>query len=135
MFSTLDMATGGLQTQRTRMDVIAGNVLNVNTTRNAAGEAEPYRRKFAVLQPGDAQNPAKPGVHVAGIAEDASQFDERYEPAHPDADAATGMVRYPNVDLGTEYVNMLEATRAYEASVTLMQTTKSMFNSALRLLA
>ncbi len=135
MFSTLDMATGGLQAQRTRMDVIAGNVLNVNTTRNAAGEAEPYRRRFAVLQPTDAGDPNKPGVSVAEIAKDSSQFDERYEPSHPDADPVSGMVKYPNVDLGTEYVNMLEATRAYEASVTLMQTSKSMFNSALRLLA
>ena len=135
MFNSIDMATGGLRAQRTRMDVIAGNVLNVNTTRNAAGEADPYRRRFAVLQPTDANNPNRPGVSVNEIALDPTNFDERHEPNHPDADPVTGMVKYPNVDLGVEYVNMLEATRAYEASVTLMQTTKSMFNSALRLLA
>ncbi len=135
MFSTLEMATGGLRAQRTRMDVIAGNVLNVHTTRDANGNVSPYRRQFAVLQAGDANKAGKGGVHVSEIAQDMSDFDERYDPGHADADPETGLVKYPNVELSTEYVNMLEATRAYEANVTLMQTTKAMFNSALRLLA
>lgn len=117
------------------MDTIAGNVLNVNTTRNAAGEAVPYRRRFAVLQAGDAANPKQAGVHVKEVALDKSPFNERFDPGHPDADPATGLVRTPNVDLAVEHVNLLEASRAYEANVTLMQTSKAMFNSALRLLA
>ena len=95
----------------------------------------PYRRKVALLASGTADNPDAPGVNVAEIGEDQSAFDERYEPGHPDADPLTGLVKYPNVNLSTEYVNMLDASRAYEANVTLMQTTKAMFNSSLRLLA
>ena len=138
MFDAMDMTAAGLRVQRTRMNTIAGNVLNLNTTRSSTapdGSAVPYRRKVALLASGTADNPDAPGVSVADIADDQSAFDERYEPGHPDADPLTGLVKYPNVDLSTEYVNMLEASRAYEANVTLMQTTKAMFNSSLRLLA
>ena len=135
MLSTLDLATGGLRAQRTRMDTIAGNVANLHTTRDADGNPAPYRRRVALLAPGDAADPSKPGVHVAEIAHDPSPFDERHDPGHPDADPRTGMVKYPNVDLTTEYVNMLEASRAYEAGVATVQTTKAMLNSALRLIA
>ena len=138
MFDTMDMTAAGLRVQRTRMNTIAGNVLNLNTTRaatNADGAAVPYRRRVAMLAAGTADDPNAPGVHVDAIATDDSDFDERYEPGHPDADPLTGLVKYPNVDLSTEYVNMLDASRAYEANVTLMQTTKAMFNSSLRLLA
>ena len=135
MFSTLDTAAGGLRAQRTRMDTIAGNVANLHTTRDADGNAIPYRRRVALLAPGDAADPSRPGVHVSRVATDPSPFDERYDPGHPDADPRTGRVKYPNVDLTTEHVNMLEASRAYDAGVTTMQTTKAMFNSALRLIA
>ena len=136
MFNSMTLATGGLVAQRTRMDTIAGNVANVNVTRasqNADGTFNPYRRRVAMLS---AQTEdGKPGVSVTEVVEDPSNFDMRYEPGHPDADPETGMVAYPNVDLSTEYVNMLEASRAYEANISLMQTTKSMFNASLRLLA
>ena len=138
MFDTLDMTATGLAAQRARMDTIAGNVLHMNTTRAgraADGSAIPYRRRVAMLAAGAEGNSDKPGVHVSGIELDRSAFSERYEPGHPDADPLTGLVKYPNVDLGTEYVNMLEASRAYEANITLMQTTKAMFNASLRLLA
>jgi flagellar basal-body rod protein FlgC len=135
MFSTLDMTTAGLRAQRTRMDTIAGNVLNASTTRNEQGEAVPYRRRIAVLQPGTADNAKAPGVHVAEVRRDMSDFDLRFEPGHPDADPNTGMVAYPNIDPAVEQVNLLEAGRAYEAAISLMQTTKSMFNSSLRLIA
>ena len=138
MFDTMNMTAAGLRAQRTRMNTIAGNVLNLNTTRAATGpdgSAVPYRRRVAMLASGTADDPAAAGVHVDEIATDDGAFDERYEPGHPDADPRTGLVKYPNVDLSTEYVNMLDASRAYEANVTLMQTTKAMFNSSLRLLA
>ncbi|MEM1011356.1 MAG: flagellar basal body rod protein FlgC [Planctomycetota bacterium] len=135
MFSTFDMTTAGLRAQRTRMDTIAGNVLNAETTRNSRGEAEPYRRRFAVLAPGSAENPKAAGVHVKEIAADQSAFTQRFEPNHPDANPDTGLVAYPNIDMATEQVNLLEASRAYEAAVSLMQTTKSMFNSSLRMIA
>lgn len=133
MFDALDIGASALMAQRTRMDTIAGNVANIGVTRNAAGEPVPFRRRIAMLQP-DADATGAPGVRVAGIVEDPSAFRRAFEPGHPDADAA-GYVLYPNVDLAMEMVNMMEASRAYEASVTMMETTKAMINSSLRLIA
>ena len=134
MFDVLDMGASGLQAQRTRLDTIAQNILNVNSTRNERGEKIPFRRKFATLQPGQPGNPEKPGVHVAQIRSDPSPFLKRHEPGHPDADA-DGNVLYPNIDVAVEYVNALEASRAYEANVTMMEVSKSMFSASLRLIA
>jgi flagellar basal-body rod protein FlgC len=72
-------------------------------------------------------------VRVAGVQVDASPFQRRFEPGHPDADAQ-GYVSYPNVDLAIEYVNALEASRAYEANVSMMEVTKAMINASLRLI-
>ncbi|MGN6725216.1 MAG: flagellar basal body rod protein FlgC [Tepidisphaeraceae bacterium] len=132
MFDALDMGAGGLVAQRARMDTIANNVLNINTTRNEKGEKIPFRRRIAIFQAGDGRGGQ--GVHVKEIRQDPSPFQKRYEPGNPDADSQ-GMVLYPNVDLSTEYVNMLEASRAYDATVTMMETTKSMYSASLRLLA
>ena len=74
-------------------------------------------------------------MHVSSIKQDMSPFQKRYDPGNPDADPTTGIVLYPNIDLATEQVNMLEASRAYDANVTMMETSKAMFNSSLRLLA
>jgi flagellar basal-body rod protein FlgC len=134
MFNLLDIGATGLTAQRTRMDTIAGNVLNINTTENERGESVPYRRKFVVFAPGSPSDPSKPGVRVAGVQEDPSAFRSVFEPGHKNADA-DGYVQYPNVNLETEFVNMLEASRAYEANITMMETTKSMINASLRLLA
>jgi flagellar basal-body rod protein FlgC len=135
MFNVLDMGASGLTAQRARMNTIAGNVLNISTTENARGEKIPYRRRFVTLQPGDPNDPRKAGVRVASIEEDKSPFREVFEPGHKDADPATGFVKYPNVSLETEFVNMLDASRAYEANITMMETTKSMISASLRLLA
>ncbi len=135
MFNVLDMGASGLVAQRTRMDVIAGNILHVNTTRNEKGEHVPYRRKFVTFATGQKGDPTKPGVRVSDIGEDQSDFPKVYDPGHPDADPKTGYVLKPNVDLSIEYVNALEASRAYEANVTMMETTKAMINSSLRLIA
>jgi flagellar basal-body rod protein FlgC len=119
------------------MDTIAANIANLNTTRNAAGQPVPYRRRFAVFASGLAAHgpdAGKPGVHVGQIKLDDSPFQERFQPGHPDANAK-GMVLYPNIDLSIEYVNALEATRAYEANVTTMEVTKNMMNASLRLIA
>lgn len=134
MFNILDMGATGLTAQRTRMNTIAGNVLNINTTRNAKGELSPYRRRYVEFAPGDPNDPSKAGVRVAKIAEDQSPFRKVFDVGNPDADA-DGYVSYPNVNLETEFVNMLEATRAYEANVTMMETTKAMINASLRMLA
>ena len=134
MFDSLDIGASALLAQRARMDAIAGNVANVNTTRNEKGEPIPYRRRIVTFAPGAPDGSGKPGVHVAEIQRDPSPFNERYEPGSKDADAR-GYVKYPNIDLAIEYVNMLEASRAYEANVTMMETSKAMINSSLRLIA
>ncbi len=134
MFDILDIGASGLQAQRTRLDTIAANIANVNTTRDAAGRPNPYRRRFVVLEPtrvGDAQ---APGVRVKEIKLDQSPFSKRHEPWNQDADAQ-GYVRYPNIDTAIEYVNALEASRAYEANVSLLETSKAMINATLRLIA
>jgi len=133
MFDSLDIGASALLAQRVRMDTIAGNVANINTTRNERGQPIPYRRRVVTFAPG-APGGASAGVHVASIEKDQSPFNERYEPGNKDADTR-GYVKYPNVDLSIEYVNMLEASRAYEANVTLMETSKAMINSSLRLIA
>jgi len=134
MFDTLDMGASGLTAQRIRMDTIANNIANAKTTRNAAGQRETYRRKFVVFAPGQPDDPSQPGVHVQEIDSDPSPLRPEYEPGHPDADK-DGNVWYPNVDTAIETVNMLEASRAYEANVTMMDVTKAMINASLRLIA
>lgn len=134
MFESLDIGASGLTAQRTRMDTIANNILNAKTTRNAAGGKETYRRKFVVFAPGQANDSSRPGVHVQEIDADQSPFRKEYDPSHPDADAK-GYVSYPNVDTAVEYVNALEASRAYEANITMMDVTKAMINASLRLIA
>jgi flagellar basal-body rod protein FlgC len=134
MFNILDMSASALAAQRTRMDTIAGNIANLDTTHDAAGNANPYRRKFVIFAPGQANNPDAPGVHVQSVQQDQSPFIRKFDPGNPDADKA-GYVSYPNVDLSIEFVNALEASRAYEANVTMMENAKAMINSSLRLLA
>jgi flagellar basal-body rod protein FlgC len=134
MFDILDMGASGLTAQRIRMDTIAGNIANINTTHDAAGKADPYRRRFVVFAPGQEGDPSKPGVHVQNVGIDQGALTRKFEPGNPDADK-DGYVLYPNVDLSIEFVNAMEASRAYEANVTMMETAKSMISSDLRLLA
>jgi flagellar basal-body rod protein FlgC len=134
MFDVLDTGASALMAQRVRLDTIAGNIANINTTRDENGKPNPYRRRFVVLAPGTADNPNAAGVHVQSVQIDQSALIRRYQPGNPDADK-DGYVSYPNIDLSIEYVNALEASRAYEANVTIMDTAKAMFNSSLRLLA
>jgi len=134
MFDVLDIGASGLQAQRTRLDTIAANIANVNTTRDANGQPNPYRRRFVVLEPSRAGNAQAPGVRVREIKLDKSPFNLKHEPWNQDADAQ-GYVRYPNIDMAIEYVNALEASRAYEANISLLETSKAMINSTLRLIA
>ncbi len=134
MFDILDVGASGLQVQRTRLDTIAANIANINTTRGPNGEKTPFRRRMVMLAAGQAGDKSKAGVHVQDIQQDPSPFIRKYDPGHPDA-GADGYVNYPNIDMTVEYVNALEASRAYEANITMMETTKAMLNSTLRLLA
>jgi flagellar basal-body rod protein FlgC len=136
MFDSLDISASALVAQRTRMDTIAGNVANMNTTHNEKGEPVPYRRRFVLFGAGRTGDDGGivPGVHVEKVDSDPSPFRIVHDPGNPDADK-DGNVSYPNIDLAIEQVNMMEASRAYDANVTMMDTTKAMIASALRLLA
>jgi len=139
MFTSLNISTSALVAQRVRMDVVAGNIANAFTTADASGKPNPYRRRVVIFEPGDpAGGPGAPGVHVARIEQDPSEFRLVYDPGHPHAIKSgplKGYVRYPNVDLATEMVNAIEAARAYEANVTAFEVAKAMISQSIRLLA
>ena len=137
MFTALDISTSGLVAQRTRMDVIAGNIAMSHVTEDAAGNPNPYQRRFVVFKPGSAAGKDQ-GVHVAKVELDPSEFRLDYDPGHKDAikeGPIAGYVRYPNIDPATEYVNAMEASRAYEANLASYELSKSMIVSSLKILA
>ena len=132
MFGAMEISSSALTAMRTRMDAIASNIANMETTRNAAGQPVPYRRKEVVLAQG--AKPGEPaGVRVAAVVEDMSPFRQVYAPGHPDADAS-GNVLYPNVDLNREMVSAVIAMRAYEANVAAFEASRTMVTQALRLI-
>ncbi|MGD2107906.1 MAG: flagellar basal body rod protein FlgC [Phycisphaerae bacterium] len=139
MYGALDISTSALAAYRTRLDVIAGNIAMKDAVRIEDGEAMPYRRRAALLAPGDpVKGDRAPGVHVSSIAEDTAPFRLRWDPGHVHAikeGEHAGYVRESNVDYHTEMVNAITAARAYEANVTVIEMTKSMATSTLRLLA
>ncbi len=132
--SSLEISASGLSAQRQRMDAIANNIANANTTRTAAGT--PYRRQqiaFAArADPNTIDSTTPMGVEAPQISEDASPPRLVYDPGHPDADPQ-GYVAMPNVNIVTEMVDMISATRAYEANVTAMNAAKAMSAKALEL--
>ena len=133
MFGTFDISVSGMRAQRVRMTTGSQNLANVNTTRNAAGQPEPYRRRVVLFGAG-AEGPGTSGVRVTDIVRDTSPLRRVHQPGHPDADAE-GYVDYPNVDMVSENIDLIEAARAFEANVTAFELTKSMIQTALRILA
>jgi flagellar basal-body rod protein FlgC len=136
LFDALDASGSALSAERVRMDVTAENLANAQSTRSANGTG-PYKRKEVVLEQAgstfaDSLQAAR-GVRVAGIVEDSTPPRRVYDPGHPDADAQ-GYVTMPNVNTVTEMTDLIGASRAYEANVTAMQTTKSMFARTLDIL-
>lgn len=143
LFDAIDVAGSGLAAERLRMDVTAGNLANAQTTQGANGQ--PYRRREVVLQEAQgggqsfgsilasASSSPVNGVQVAGIVEDPSAPRKVYDPGHPDADAQ-GYVSLPNVNPVTEMVDLIGASRSYEANVTAMQAAKQLFSKTLELL-
>ena len=144
LFDSIDISGSALSAERLRMDVTAENLANANTTRGADGGA--YRRKTVVLTQQAPQSSfgttlaaemrrgEKPaGVQVAAIAEDTTPNRRVYDPGHPDADQQ-GYVEMPNVDSVSEMVDLISASRAYEANVTAMQAAKTLFTKTLELL-
>jgi flagellar basal-body rod protein FlgC len=134
MYGSLDISTSALVAQRTRLNVITANIANTRSLVNDAGEYSPYRRRFAVFAPGDPARGSEQGVHVAAIQTDTGPLRPILEPSSPFADA-DGYVYYPNVNPVVEQMNAMEAQRAYEANITAIEATKSMFSVAMRLLA
>ena len=161
LLNAMKISATGLNAHRTKMNLIAENLANVETTRTAEGG--PYRRKMVVFQgqdidkfksvlekkeernklgriefsPIEFENEKKEdsgrGVKVAKIVKSQEDFRIVYNPAHPDADPVTGYVAMPNVDHLTEMADMIVAKRSYEASVTAMSNTKSMILKALEI--
>jgi flagellar basal-body rod protein FlgC len=138
LFTSLDIAASGMTAQRLRMDIIADNIANANTTRTPRGG--PFRRHLAVfaartpppaglgLPPGAGwESGPMPftGVRVIGIGEDNSPFNMVYDPGHPDADAE-GYVSYPNINPIVEMVDLIESNRAYEANLSVFEVTKQL---------
>ncbi|MGZ8377581.1 MAG: flagellar basal body rod protein FlgC [Gemmatirosa sp.] len=181
MFRSLAISASGLSAQRQRLETIAGNLANAETTRGPDGT--PYRRKVAVMQSATAEtqlfgattpagtagtvsSPVRPfgnaafqvpalsalqdrgdsgaiplpignddglhGVRVAGIAEDQTEGPLVYDPSHPDADG-NGYVRYPNVRVTDEMIDLLDARRIYDANATVFQSAKAMLKKALEI--
>lgn len=131
IFKAMEISASGLTAERLRMDLIAGNLANINTTRTEDGG--PYRRKSAVFaEKLDAARRGGSGVRVVSVRSDENEPRLVYEPEHPDA-SADGYVAYPNIDIVREMVDMITATRSYEANVTALNATKSMFLKALEI--
>ena len=137
VFSAMEVAASGLSAERSRMNVVAGNLANARTTRTAEGG--PYKR----LDPVFTAKPLNPNsfdpvlrkvdtVQMTEVRPDPTPGALVYEPGHPDANA-DGYVEYPNVNVVTEMVNMMTASRAYEAGVTSIESLKAMARAALRI--
>jgi flagellar basal-body rod protein FlgC len=130
----MDVSASGLYAERTRMRVIANNLANSESfVRGADGKMSPYRRQQVVFSLGSGAG-AREGVSVARVVPDMSGFRRVYDPSHPYA-GQDGYVNMPNVNPIVEMVDMMEASRAYEANVTALDATKNILNSALRIIA
>ena len=137
---TLGISASGLRAERLRLDVIASNLANANTTRTAEGG--PYRRKnvvfesqgmesdFAATIEALSEEGARQGVAVADVVEDSTPPRLVFDPGHPDANPE-GYVAYPNVNSVSEMVDLMAATRAYEANVQAVNATRRMAEAAL----
>lgn len=132
IFRAMQVSASGLTAERFRLDLIANNIANVHTTRTEQGG--PYLRRSAVfaerLQ--EARRGVGGGVRVVAVSEDRTPPRLVFEPEHPDANAE-GYVAYPNINIVQEMVDMITATRAYEANVTALNAAKSMFLKALEI--
>jgi flagellar basal-body rod protein FlgC len=131
VFSALDISAGGLFAERTRMNVIANNLANANSTRTPEGG--PFRRQLVILSGTEAKDPNELtglGVTVKGVVDDTSPFPLLYDPGHPDANA-DGYVAMPNVNVVEEMVDMITALRAYEANITAIDANKNMVRRSL----
>ncbi|MDF2813913.1 MAG: flgC [Paenibacillus sp.] len=140
-----DISSSALTAQRFRMDVISSNIANADTTRSKLvdGKWIPYQRKVITMETkqqmpfGEQLQAAMKrstgeGVRVSKITDDTAPFKQEYNPTHPDADE-NGYIQLPNVDILKEMVDMMSATRSYEANVTALNATKAMITKAMEI--
>ncbi|MBN2258984.1 MAG: flagellar basal body rod protein FlgC [Clostridiales bacterium] len=135
LFSSLNISASGLSAEQVRMDTISSNIANVNTTRTEDGG--PYIRKVAVFKEKldkamTSAGSRLAGVEVSEIVDDTTPLKKVYDPNHPDADEE-GYVLMPNVDILNEMADLIVATRSYEANVTALNASKSMYLKALEI--
>jgi len=138
LFSATDIASSGLSAERMRMEVAAKNIANAQSTRSEDGG--PYRRQQVVFSTAleramgnSGTADGLQGVQVAEVVDDPSELPKVYLPGHPDADSE-GYVTYPNVKMAQELVEMMTASRAYEANLKSLQVFRSMMEQSLSLL-
>ena len=136
LFSTADISASGMSAERMRMETVANNIANANSTRSADGG--PYRRKHLVFSSMvDSANASSTtglkGVQVMSQQSDDTPFPEVYSPGHPDADE-NGIVRMPNVKLPNEMIDLITASRSYEANLKALTSFKEMVEQTLTLL-
>ena len=136
MFNSLDISTSGLVAQRMRLNAISSNIANMSTTRNEQGEAKPYEPRYVTFQTDESVNSpgGGAGVKVGSIELSTEAPLMKYQPGHPDANTK-GFVSFPNVNMTTEMVDAMQATRAYEANVGVIEITKDLGRQALRIIA
>ncbi|MEY4565571.1 MAG: Flagellar basal-body rod protein FlgC [Planctomycetota bacterium] len=140
MISALDVSTSALVAQRTRLNTISSNIANMSTLRNEKGENKPYQPKHVIFQADENMigDNGTAGVKVEKIETEESEPLYRYQPDHPLAiqdGKWKGYVAYPNINLTEQMVDALEATRAYEANVGVMEITKGISRQTLSLIA
>ena len=136
MNSAFDISTSALVAQRARLDAISSNLANMSTTRNENGEAAPYVPRYVTFQTDAdiATNSGAQGVKVASLEYADVEPLLKNIPGHPDADE-NGNVAYPNIDMTTEFVDALSATRAYEANIGVIEITKDLGARTLQIIA
>jgi flagellar basal-body rod protein FlgC len=137
ILSATDISASGMAGERMRMEVIANNIANAQTTRGENGQ--PFRRKNVVfssafdaaLNSNDVRGMR--GVRVVGVEPDQSELPKSYRPGHPDADQ-DGFVTMPNVEIANEMVDLITASRGYEANLRVMRTFRDMVDRTLDVL-
>lgn len=135
MLRTLDISRSALVAQRERMNVIAGNIANAQTTRNAKGEIEPFQRRYVEFYSESTRGKQGPSDVGFRVHIDQSTGPRLvHDPGHPDADPETGMVAFPEINLMNEFADAVLASRAYEANTSAIQMTRQMAEQTLRLL-
>lgn len=136
MFNAFDVSTSALVAQRTRLNAISSNIANISTTRNERGEPEAYAPRYVTFQTDVDVRTSSGGVGVKIGSVEYSKVEPlmKHEPGHPDANAS-GYVAYPNIDMTHQFVDALEATRAYEANIGVLEITKAMGQRTLQIIA